>query len=385
MTIENFKWPLRIRKQFWNRMVGRARIMRIVSIWKVILFFLTVSRPICGALTLEERDVQKTVALTTSLTKNEQVLTVNTGQFLVGEIVSVEITVKNGLDHDLDVTLQPACNCTNLSTTEMSAASGNDLTFHATITMPSSPQTLTSGIQFVDRKRAVSFVLAINATIVDFVAIERTPIEFENSDHDAIVSVVLRANSKMIRILSVVSDSDRLKIQQSEGQDPMTLTLQIEPTKSVGVLAETLPIFVRYSKTAPSDMLSETGLVGESNDVSGMNLLVPVRYLDRFSLGPRETTWKLENGRFIAKMYLVGKDPLAKVSSGKLTLSDGKTSIPVQLSNVQKRGEKAALFEVSCNEMDGKKLDGGDSWRIALVCGNRGGSSSVRVDVPKSE
>ena len=190
MTIENFKWPLRIRKQFWNRMVGRARIMRIVSIWKVILFFLTVSRPICGALTLEERDVQKTVALTTSLTKNEQVLTVNTGQFLVGEIVSVEITVKNGLDHDLDVTLQPACNCTNLSTTEMSAASGNDLTFQATITMPSSPQTLTSEIQFVDRKRAISFVLAINATIVDFVAIERTPIEFENSDHDAIVSVM---------------------------------------------------------------------------------------------------------------------------------------------------------------------------------------------------
>ncbi len=385
MTIENLKWPHRIRKQLWIRMVGRARIMRIVSIWKVILFFLTVSRPICGALTLEESDVQKTVALTTSLTKNEQVLTVSTGQFLVGEIVSVEIKVKNGLDHDLDVTLQPACNCTNLSTTEMSAASGNDLTFQATITMPSSPQTLTSGIQFVDRKRAISFVLAINATIVDFVAIERTPIEIENSDHDAIASVVLRANSKMIRILSVVSDSDRLKIQQSEGQDPMTLMLQIEPTKSVGVLAETLPILVRYSKTAPSDMLSETGLVGELNDVSALNLLVPVRYMDRFSLGPRDTTWKLENGRFIAKMYLVGKDPLTKVSSGKLTLSDGKTSIPVQLSNVQKRGEKSALFEVSCNEMDGKKLDGGDSWRIALVCGNRGGSSSVRVDVSKSE
>ena len=366
-------------------MVGRARIMRIVSIWKVILFFLTVSRPICGALTLEEKDVHKTCALTTSLTKNEEVLTVNTGQFFVGEKVSVEIKVKNGLDHDLDVTLQPACNCTNLSTTEMSAASGNDLTFQATITMPSSPQTLTSGIQFVDRKRAISFVLAINATIVDFVAIERTPIEIENSDHDAIASVVLRANSKMIRILSVVSDSERLKIQQSEGQDPMTLTLQIEPTKSFGVLAETLPILVRYSKTAPSDMQSETGLVGESNDVSAMSLLVPVRYLDRFSLGPRDTTWKLENGRFIAKMYLVGKDPLAKVSSGKLTLSDGKTSIPVQLSNVQKRGEKSALFEVSCSEMDGKKLDGGDSWRIALVCGNRGGSSSVRVDVSKSE
>jgi hypothetical protein len=78
-------------------------------------------------------------------------------------------------------------------------------------------------------------------------------------------------------------------------------------------------------------------------------------------------------------MYLVGKDPLAKVTSGNLTLSDGKTSIPVQLSNVKKRGENAALFEVSCNEMDGQKLCDGDSWRIALVCGNRGGSSSVRV------
>ena len=385
MTIENVKWPHRIRKQFRNRMIGLARTMRIVSIWKVILFFLTVSQTICGALTLEEKDVQKTVERTTSLTKNEEVLTVNTGQFFVGEKVSVEIKVKNGLDHDLDVTLQPACNCTNLSTTEMSAASGKDLTFQATITMPSSPQTFISGIQFVDRKRAIAFVLAINATIVDFVAIEGAPIEFANSDHDAIATVVLRANSKMIRILSVVSDSDRLKIQKSEGKAPMTLTLQIEPTKSFGVREETLPILVRYSKTAPSDKQSETDLVGESNDVSAMSLLVPVRYLDKFSLGPRDTTWKLDNGRFIAKMYLVGKDPLAKVSSGKLTLSDGKTSIPVQLSNVQKRGENAALFEVSCNETDGKKLDSGDSWRIALVCGKHGGSSSVRVDVSNSK
>ena len=110
-----------------------------------------------------------------------------------------------------------------------------------------------------------------------------------------------------------------------------------------------------------------------------------MRYLDRFSLGPRDTTWKLENGRFIAKMYLVGKDPLAKISSGKLTLSDGKKSIPVQLSNVHMRGEKSALFEVSCTEMDGKKLEGSDLWRIGLVCGKHSGSSSVRVDVSKSE
>ena len=149
--------------------------------------------------------------------------------------------------------------------------------------------------------------------------------------------------------------------------------------------ANSLPILVRYTKTAPSDKQSETGLVGESNDVSAMSLLAPVRYLDRFALGPRDTTWKLDNGRFIAKMYLVGKDPLTKVSSGRLTLSDGKTSIPVQLSNVQKRGENAALFEVSCNETDGKKLDSGDSWRIALVCGKHGGSSSVRVDVSNSK
>ena len=307
----------------------------------------------------------KTERYSVDISKNLQVIPVNIGKHLVGKIAKVEVSLKNTLDSDLDLVLRPACNCTGLSLSKMSAARSENIVVIADVKMPGSAQKFSSAIQFTDQKREISFVMVVEADVIDVVAIEPSQIVIDQSNRPFSTTICIRPTDPNVKVIKMESDSDRFRILNDREIEPSKYSVLIQPSEAEDTLEESFSIRIVYEHTEASneslgkDSKSEALAVPITKD-----FFVPVRYTDRVSMGPRVSTWKLKDGRYRAKLYLQGLSPEKNLDQGKLTLSSGKLRIPVKTDQLFKRTEKAVVFEASFDQNELPTSTEEESWII---------------------
>ena len=299
------------------------------------------------------------------ISKNLQVIPVNIGKHLVGKIAKVEVSLKNTLDSDLDLVLRPACNCTGLSLSKMSAAKSESIVVIADVKMPGSAQKFTSAIQFTDQKREISFVMVVEADVIDVVAIEPSQIVIDQSNRPFSTTICIRPTDPNVKVIKMESESDRFRIVDDKEIEPSNYSVLIQPSEAEDTLEESFSIRIVYELTEAS---SESPGKDSKSEASAVPItkgfFVPVRYADRVSMGPRVSTWKLIDGRYRAKLYLQGLSPEKNLDQGKLTLSNGKLRIPVETDKLFKRTEKAVVFEASFDPNELPNLAEDKSWII---------------------
>ena len=326
----------------------------------------------------------KLSSFSAEITSNLQTIKVRIGKHLIGKLVKVEVALKNALDCDLDLELQPSCNCTGLSMTRMNATRSESILIRADVKMPSSPQEFSSAIQFHDRQRDITFAMVVEADVVDVVTIEPSHIVIEESARPFSGTITIKPNVPNLKILKLESGSDRFRVLDQPQTDPSKYSVLIQPSDTENTREESFSIRIVYEhsvdlvKTNGDDPKAEVSAAPITRD-----LIVPVRYTDRISMGPRISTWRLSDGRYQATLYLVGVSPEKSLEQGKLSLSNGKVRIKVQAEQITVRSEKAVVFKASFDPKEIPDLEAGESWKIEIESLKYRASSSVVLETFK--
>lgn len=302
--------------------------------------------------------------------QNLQVIRVDIGTCLIGTSVKVEVSLKNNLDQDLDLDLKPSCNCTDLSITKKRAVKSEAIVIRSQVKLPSSPQKFSSHIQFVDSKRSISFALVVESNVIDAVTIDPSPMFIDQSDRSFSTTISVRSNVPGLKIINVESNSQRLQILKNRELEPSKYAVIFQPDEKGDLVEESFAVRIAYELDGSAEPITR-------------DFFLPVRYTDRVSIGPRISTWKLEGGRYRSKLYLLGVTPEISFDQSKLTITNGKARIPITSKMLNKRAEKAIVFEGSFDEKDLPSVGENETWKIEIESLKYRASSQVVFEVSK--
>lgn len=318
------------------------------------------------------------------LVESLQVISVNLGTQFVGKTVKVEVSLKNALNHDLDLAVQPSCNCTGLSKTKINVTSGGVFAVLPDVQLPNSPQKFSSSIQFLDQQRAISFALVFEADVVDLVQLEPSLLVVTDSSSLFQASISVKPNIAGLSITRLVSSDERFRIIGAVDNTVSRCMVVVEPPDTLMTMEESFPIRVFYRTSTECEVTKSEGSDSEQlNDIKSRDCQVVVRYIDRIAIGPSISTWKFIDGRYYSKLYVRGLLPEKSLEQGKFRLTNGRVQIPVQVREFAKRTEKALIFEGSFDAKDLPSLDKDESWKFEIECLKYRASSEVVLERPE--
>jgi hypothetical protein len=326
----------------------------------------------------------KPMSFSADILENQQTITVDVGTQLVGTSVKVEVSLKNTLDTDLNLDLKPSCNCTALSTLKMRAAKSEAIVIRTEVKIPASAKKFQSSIMFVDQQRTIAFALVVEANVIDSISIEPSPLVIDRSDIPFSTTISVRPSGSNIKIIKAVSESERLRFLEAQNPEATKYAIVIQPSERKDELEESLSIRVVYEHTTPP---GESAVPDSKTDLKTepitRDFFLAVRYTDRVSIGPSLSTWRLVDGRYRAKLYLLGISPESNLDQGKLLITNGKVNIPVQTEKLTKRADKAVIFEGSFDEMDLPTFGENETWKIEFESLKCRASSQVVFEASK--